>query len=351
MKKAAAALVAFILLLTAFAVPAAALTDYSEGSDIVYLIEDYDVNITPPDYWMAFTRDDMDEKSLNVLGTTKEKLLQHFEENDIYFEAAHPDKGDIVLSITENDDSQEIYDLAGESKSIVNLIAAAMVKNENEEKGGLTYTNFDLYSIDDVQYIVLDYTDSKDGAKYGTVYYTIVGGIEYRFTLTSCRGTVSEELDNTFKHMVDQTNYMYSYTDNDTFYFDDEYEAPYGYNNWEDYFHDHPEAYDKIIDTAGGFAVAVVIAIIAGLLLFTAVVVVVVILLVKNNNKKKEALQGYVIRTGPDGRTYFYPKNTGVTPPYGAYQAPAASPVPPQQEQSEESAPGTEDAPDDLTHH
>lgn len=341
MKKSVAVLAAFILLLTAFAVPAAALTDYSDGSDIVYLIEDYDVNITPPDYWMAFTRDDMDEKSLNVLGTTKEKLLKHYEKNDIYFEAAHPEKGDIVLSITENDDSQEIYDLSSETKSIVKLIATAMMKDKNEDKGsGLTYTKYDLYSIDDVQYIVLDYTDSKDGVKYGTIYYTIVGGAEYRFTLTSYKGTVSEELGNTLKHMVDQTNYMYSYSDDITYHFDDEDDAPYGYNNREDYFHDHPEAYDKTIETVGGIAATVVIAIIAGLLVFTAVVVVVVVLLVKNNNKKKEAMRGYDIRTGPDGRAYFYPKNAGDNLPS----------IPPQQEQSEKSAPGTEDAPDDLTH-
>lgn len=327
MKKTGSVLIAVFLSAVICMTAASALTDYS-GGVTEYTLDDYDISVVAPDNWMSFTWDvEEDDESLNVRNTTREKLLTYFQENDIIYEAAYPEKGTIDLVFRENSDTQHIYDLCYLTDSLLHVMGKAMVAGEYEnEKDGFTYSKYDLYFYNETQYIVLDFTESKSNDKQGVLYYTVTDGKEYRFILTSEKGKASDELRDALKAMIDNT----------TYYYDDNLDDEPEYNSgWDEYIQNHPEEFEKAIGTAGSFGIAAFLAVIIGFLVFGALIVLIVVLAVRSGNKNRAMAQDFEIRTGPDGRQYYYPRGAGMPQAGGAYQPPCP-PQPVQPLQNEE---------------
>lgn len=322
----AAAILAAIACLT----PATALTDYSRGTS-EYALDEYDVTVTAPENWMGFTWDvEENDENLKTLKTTREKLLNHFQENDIIFETAYPGKGTIDVAFRENNDTAQLYDLTYLTEPLLHVMGKAMADGEYEgEDSGFTYSKYNFYYYNDTQYIVLDFTKSRDGDKQGIVYYTISDGKEYRFVLTSEKGNVSDELRETLKTMIDNTTYFYGTDDWDDYEYND---------NRDGHADNYPEEYHNSAESARAYGISIFIAIIIGFLVFAALVVLIVVLAVRNGSRKRTAMQGFEIRTGPDGRQYYYPVNGGMPQAGVNYQTPYQStPVqPPLQEEKKE---------------
>ncbi len=311
MKKAGSFFIAVFLLAIICTTAVSALTDYS-GGVTEYMLDDYDISVKAPDNWMSFTWDvEKDDENLKARNTTKEKLLTYFQENDIIFETAYPGKGTIDLFFQNNRDTQQIYDLTNLTDSLLQVMGKAIA--EGEYKGGddgYTYSDYDFSYYNETQYIVLDFKGGGDGNKQGVVYYTITEGKEYRFILTAEKGKVTGELRDTLKQMVDDTVYYYN-----EFWDDPDYD-----NNWGEYVQNHPDEFDKAVGTVGSFGFAIIVASIIGFLVFAAIIVLIVVLAVKNSNKNIAAVQGFDIRTGPDGKQYYYPHNAGIPRQDGAFQ-------------------------------
>jgi len=313
MKKAGTVLITVLLLAIISTTAANALTDYS-GGVTEYTLDEYDISVKAPDNWMSFTWDvEADDENLKTLNTTKEKLLTYFQENRIIYETAYPGKGTIDLSFQNNKETQQIYDLTNLTDSLLQVMGKAMA--EGEYKNGddrYTYSDYDFYYYNETQYIVLNFTSNGDGKNQGVVYYTITEGKEYRFILTAEKGKATDELRNTLKQMVDDTVYFYN-----EFWDDPNYD-----NHWDEYVQNYPEEFDKAVGIAGSVGIAIVMAFIIGFFVLAAIIVLIVVLAVKSSSKNKAAAQGFDIRTGPDGRQYYYPHNIGIPQQGGACQPP-----------------------------
>lgn len=306
MKKTVSVLIAVFLLAIISTTAANALTDYS-GGVTEYKLDGYDISVKAPEGWMSFTWDvEADDENLKALNTTKEKLLTYFQENGIIFETAYPGKGTIDLSFQNNKDTQQIYDLTNLTDSLLQVMGKAMAEGEYKDGDDrYTYSDYDFYYFNETQYIVLDFTSSGDGKKQGVVYYTITEGKEYRFILTAEKGKATDELRSTLKQMVDDTVYFYN-----EFWDDPDYD-----NSWDEYVQNHSEESGKTVETAGSFGIAIFMASIIGFFVLAAIIVLIAVLAVKNSGKNKAAAQGFDIRTGPDGRQYYYPHNAGIPQP------------------------------------
>ena len=188
MKKLLTTVLAFLLLLSAAVLPAAAETFSPAGTDLTL---DIDTSI-----WYAFTSDNLeDNHELKTLGIDAQYMQNFFQTNNAYIDA--------LLLYSDGDGYLEFYVRKKHSDDVVNL--APCTRQELEEFAeGLRKSDSGCTSAEvwenEYNFVVLERFDEPTGL-YGQVYMTVVNSDLYAFTFQA-----PSPIDDSDRFYAKQTN-------------------------------------------------------------------------------------------------------------------------------------------------
>ncbi len=173
-------------------------------------IKEAEMTLDIPEEFVVFERivDEFDP-NLELINSTKAQLEEVFEQGNIYLNAVMvPPDNEIVVTLTENAGSQDIFNFKYFSEKEMDTLGSKLVNDAQENSNGVDYTGYETYKTDQGSFIVLDLIqNSSAGQVYGKQYYTIVNGQAIYITLHSYSGEISEDTSEMFKGIIDSVKF------------------------------------------------------------------------------------------------------------------------------------------------
>lgn len=181
---------------------------FAEGG--TFEIKEAKMEIDIPEEFIVFERivDEFDP-NLEIINSSKAQLEEVFENGNIYLNAVMvPPDNEIVVTLSENIGSQNIFNFNSFSEKELDTIASNLVANTEGNSGDVEYTGYDTYKTDMASFIVLNLIQNSDtGQVYGKQYYTTVNGQAVYVTLYSYVGEISQETDDMFKGIINSLSF------------------------------------------------------------------------------------------------------------------------------------------------
>lgn len=174
-----------------------------------YEIKEADMTLDISDEFVVFGRivDEFDE-NLELIGSSKKELEEVFKKGNIYLNAVMiPTEYEIVLTLTEYEGSQDIFDFNLFSESELDVLGKQLSTSSPEESGA-TYTGYETYKQNQAQFIVFDlYQENASGKVYGKQYYTIINGQAINITMHSYTGELPAEKLDLLRSTIDSISF------------------------------------------------------------------------------------------------------------------------------------------------
>lgn len=150
----------------------------------IYEVEELDLSITLPTEYEVFTRnlENYSEEEINKFGFTKQKLIETFESNNIYFDALRVNKEEFIITMLENG----VIDLNHFTDEDIKKF---ILDDAKKEFNGAKITNAEIYNEKGMKYLKYHY---KDNISNGIVFSTIYDNKTYTFNFKFYEGEIME---------------------------------------------------------------------------------------------------------------------------------------------------------------
>lgn len=186
------------------------ITAQAFAEDGTFEIKEAEMKVVIPEEFVVFERivDEFDP-NLELINSSKEQLEKVFENGNIFLNAVMvPPDNEIVVTLTENAGSQEIFNFNYFKDKELETIASNLVANAQGNSGEVDYTGYETYKTDQASFIVLNLEqNSNAGQVYGKQYYTTVNGQAIYITLYSYVGEISAETEDMLKGIINSVTF------------------------------------------------------------------------------------------------------------------------------------------------
>lgn len=180
------------------------------AAENTYEIKEAEMTLKIPEEFIVFQRIVSEfDPNLELINSSKEKLEDVFKKGNIYLNAVMvPTDYEIVVTLTENANSQELFNFTYFSDKELDNLGSKLINDAKIESSDIQYRGYETYKTDKECFLVFDLVQSTlDKEVYGKQYYTIVNGQVIYITLHSYVGEIGEDKAQMLKSIVDSMEF------------------------------------------------------------------------------------------------------------------------------------------------